>query len=315
MTLTAPRPGRLALLGAVAVGAPLVYAHLVEPRWLRVERWTVCVPDLPPAWEGMRVVHLTDFQIGMWLQSRRLARRAVALAASLRPELVLLTGDFVHYGRWTDGGNIFRPLTALAPAYAVLGNHDHAATDADAAAITAGLSAQGVRVLNNAHALFSWRGATRTIVGIDDFATGHADLLRAVDGISRGTKLLALLTHVPDAADYAPPGWFPLILAGHTHGSQVALSLPRPFSLIRLVDGAMRVRYPRGWYAVGDALLYVNRGIGLSSLPLRFAAPPEVALLVLTDGRALPSGVRWRAENRPARPSLTSRSAIPTQVR
>src|SRR6266540_4313513 len=79
----APRaaPGTRPLLrwavtvGAGVAGALLAYAHLIEPRWLAVERWTARIPDLPPAWQGMRAVHLTDFQIGMWLQSRSLAPR------------------------------------------------------------------------------------------------------------------------------------------------------------------------------------------------------------------------------------------------
>jgi predicted MPP superfamily phosphohydrolase len=102
-----------------------------------------------------------------------------------------------------------------------------------------------------------------------------------------------LLTHVPDAAEYAPEGWFPLIVAGHTHGALV-----RPPLLAGTGRWRTRVplptRYPRGWFEVAGGLLYVNRGLGLSSLPLRLGAPPEVALFVLTDGRALPPGRRWQ---------------------
>ena len=293
-----PRTKRVLKIGAAAISAAaaafLSYAHLIEPRWLQVERWTVRIPDLPPAWEGLRVVHLTDFQIGMWLESRSLLSRAIQRALALRPDVVFLTGDIVHEGRWTSRAEIFRPLAERAPTLAVLGNHDHLKSAADTEAIVAALRAQRVTVLMNEHVPFRFRGESWEIVGIDDLATGHSDLLEAITGIPACTKLLCLLTHVPDAAEYAPEGWFPLMLAGHTHGAQIRLSPLRRLSWLRLAGGAAHSHYPRGWFEVRGGLLYVNRGLGLSNLPLRFGAPPEIALLVLTDGRALPDGERWK---------------------
>ena len=285
----------LGAAGLAAAGAGLLaYAHLIEPRRLTVERWTVRIPDLPPAWEGMHIVHLTDFQIGMWGESRSLMRRAIRRAVELRPDLVFLTGDFVDDGCWTSRAEIVRPLTERAPCYAVLGNHDHLKSAADTDAIVAALRDQGATVLMNEHVEFTRHGETWQIVGIDDLATEHADLLAAITGIPRNRRLLALLTHVPEGADYAPEGWFPLIVAGHTHGAQVRLSPIRRLSWLRLVGGVIETKYPRGWFEVRGGLLYVNRGLGLSNLPLRFGAPPEVALLVLTGGAQLPEGVRWQ---------------------
>jgi predicted MPP superfamily phosphohydrolase len=287
-------PSSPVVVAAVAgiAGSLLAYAHLVEPRRLTVERWLVRVPNLPDAWEGMRVVHLTDFQIGMWLQSRALAERSVKLALALRPDAVFLTGDFMHTGRWSSEGEIFAPLAACAPTFAVLGNHDYLSSESDALTIAARLRAQSVCVLINEHTSLEWRGESRTIVGIDDFATEHTDLVKAVTGIAPGTEILALLSHVPDAAAALPSGWFPLTVAGHTHGAQIRISPLERYSWIRLSGHSTYSKFPRGWFDVGG-LLYVNRGIGLSNLPLRFAAPPEVALLVLTDGRALREGRRW----------------------
>ena len=285
----------LGAAGATAVGGSLlVYAHYVEPRRLTVERWTVRVPGLPPAWEGMRIVQLTDFQVGMWGEVRSLPARAVQRALALAPNLVFLTGDFTDAGRWSSRLDVFRPLAERARCYAVLGNHDHLKSAADTEAIVAGLRAQGVTVLMNEHVELSWRGETWQIVGVDDLATEHADLLKAITGIPRNRKLLALLTHVPEGADHAPEGWFPLMVAGHTHGAQIRLSPFRRLSWLRLAGGVVESKYPRGWFEVRGGLLYVNRGLGLSNLPLRFGAPPEVALLVLTGGGQLPEGARWQ---------------------
>lgn len=285
---------RSAAITAAAAAGLLGYAHFVEPRWLRVERWTVRIPDLPPAWEGLRIIHLTDFQVGMWLQGRSLPRRAIETAIALRPDLVFLTGDFVHQGRWAGDDHLYAPLTQQARTYAVLGNHDHLDSEAATAATIGALRAQGVRVLMNEHTWFERGGESWAIVGVDDLATGHMDFLTAITGIPRNSKLLALLTHVPDVVDFLPHGWFPLVVAGHTHGGQLRLSPARHPSWLNVADGATHTKYPRGWYDAAGGLLYVNRGLGLSNLPLRFGAPPEVALFVLTDGRALPDGARWR---------------------
>jgi len=289
MRLKSTRRPRLAatLATAVSLGMLAAYASLIEPRRLRVERWSVAIPALPPAWEGMRLVQLSDFQEGMWGQSRALTRRAVACAVSLAPDAVFLTGDFVDRGRWRARGDLFAPLARQAATFAVLGNHDHARSSADTTALVEGLRAQGVTVLNNAHAWLQWRGERRMIVGVDDYATAHTDFLAAITGIPRDTQLLVLLTHVPDVVDFVPAGWFPLVLAGHTHGGQVRIPhLP-------WADGA-RGSYRRGWYDSNGALLYVNRGIGMSNVPVRFGASPEVTLFVLTDGRAHKSGERYR---------------------
>lgn len=270
------------------------YAHLVEPRWLQIERWTVRVPTLPPAWEGLRIVQLSDFQIGMWLQDQSVIRRAIDAAVSLRPDLIFLTGDFAHQGRWNGDDSLYRPLACVAPSFAVLGNHDHYDSDEATASIVNGLQNQGIDVLMNGHAWFTLRGESWAVVGVDDLATGHTDLLTAVTGIPRNTRLLALLTHVPDVASYAPEGWFPLIVAGHTHGAQLHVPVLKRLSWLNIPGDTSDTKYLRGWYEVAGGLLYVNRGIGLSNLPLRFGARPEVALFVLTNGSTLPAGVRWR---------------------
>lgn len=304
MTSSVTVPTRLVVAGGAAAGSLLAYAHVVEPRWLKTERWTVRIPDLPDAWEGLRVAHLTDFEMGMWLQSGALVRRAVERAIALRPDIVYLTGDFTHDGRWpASAAGLLRPLTRMARVFAVLGNHDHTGAPRNAQAVAEGLRREGVTVLMNEHAPFDWRGHCWMVVGVDDFATGHSDLLRASTGIPRGARLLTLLTHVPEAAEYAPEGWFPLMVAGHTHGAQVRIT-PLHRLARRLGYGdEYALKHTSGWFDVAGGLMYVNRGIGLSLLPLRLAARPEVALFVLTGGRALPEGVRWRRGEPPLQPA------------
>jgi uncharacterized protein len=282
------------LAASTAAGAIAAYAHVVEPRWVEVTRWRLRVPDLPPAWEGLHIVHLSDPQIGMWGQPDALLARAIRITLGLRPDAVFLTGDVVHRGRWEPAAGMLRALTAATRVYVVLGNHDYADGHVeDVGPIVAALRALGATVLMNEHAWFCHRGERWMVVGVDDLATHHTDLLRAITGIPRDTRLLALLTHVPEVADVAPPGWFPLTVAGHTHGAQVRIPGILWLDPLLLRNHGIHAPYRSGFYQTAGGPLYVNRGIGMSLLPIRLGARPEVTLFVLTDGRALPAGVRW----------------------
>ncbi len=269
---------RLAALGtALAAG----YLLLLEPHRLRVEQRSVLLPDLPAEADGCRVALISDLHVGMGLHRHGHIRRAVQAVIRARPHLVLIAGDITHKGRWS-GGPLLAPLAATAPVMAVLGNHDHLAGPAAASALVQTLTAQGVRVLSNEHVPCGIPGLPWLVVGVDDWVTGHTDLAAAVTGIAPHTKLLALLTHVPDVAGHVPRHWFPLILAGHTHGMRFRFG---PLALIPWLGRHARVirsRYPRGFYHVNGSLLYVTRGVGMSEAPVRAGSLPEVTILTLT---------------------------------
>lgn len=287
-------------LGVPALGAvALLYARLIEPRWLSLRAWELTLPDLPPAWDGLRLVQLSDFHVGGPGVSVATLRRAVRYAAGLRPDLVLLTGDFMHGGRWqASGEDLFRPLAEAAPAYAVLGNHDHRASEADAALIAERLVRQGVTVLRNDLALAGPATAPLVICGLDDWVTGHDDLAAAVRDKPDGMAPLLLLTHAPDIVDRIPAGWFRLALAGHTHGAQIRLSPFEHLSWLQLGIAEIASHYPRGFYEVKGLVLYVNRGLGMSDLPLRFMARPEVTLITLRRAEGPVRGRPWRRARR-----------------
>jgi uncharacterized protein len=285
-----------------AVAGIAGYYGALEPRRLQVERWRVRIDGLPPAREGLRIVQLSDLHFGMWLSSRSHLRRAISTAVKSRPDLICITGDIMHQGRWHPDGRLLAPLVQAAPTFAVLGNHDQYGSPDDADRITDELRALGITVLRNAHAEVGLDGLPWLIVGVDDWATGNSDLIQAVTGIVPNTRILALLTHVPDVVEHVPQGWFPLVLAGHTHGKRLRVGplvrIPWVRNLMRIV----RTRYPRGFYVVGDTLLYVSRGIGTSEVPVRAGSVPEVTVLELTSGEGMPEGVRYeRLGRQPAR--------------
>jgi predicted MPP superfamily phosphohydrolase len=253
-------------------------AHdLDERRGPHVVRHEVVVPGLDPAHDGLRIAHLTDLHVGMLTPAPKI-RRAISRAARERPDLTVLTGDYLCYSpRFLPR---LRELIAgiEGPAIAVLGNHDYW-TDPDG--VRRAFESLGISVLRNQHTVLRASGVPLEVVGIDDAITRHADPERAFRGTQRGRSRI-VLTHAPNIADAAAHHGPSLTLAGHTHGGHV--NIPR---LTAAVVRRFGTRYLAGFYPVRGSLLYVNRGIGSSTVPVRAGAPPEVALLTLRAPRSI----------------------------
>ena len=311
---------RFVPLAAVVASVGLAYSTIVEPRRLRAVAYTLLVPNLPPTLAGLRIAHLTDFHVGMRGTPPSVLARAVARAVAWRPDLALLTGDFVHRGRWLPEADLFRGLAAEAPTYAVLGNHDSWGTSHEMDRIAAALEDSGVTILRNRATTVRLRDRGEIVlVGVEDPSLQRDDLERAMVGLPAAPepcRPTILLAHAPEIADRAPEGRFALIVSGHTHGGQLRFSpvQHRTFLDIGMIAGGLVSPYARGAWLVRGNPLYVNSGLGLSGLPLRFLAPPEVVLFTLQPApegadpvinpfvRAVPDAPRVR---RPCQPGTT----------
>lgn len=230
-------------------------------------------------WESLRVAFASDFHAGPTTDPRLLDDACHAIEA-VRPQLVLLGGDFVSYhGRHVDA--LTRRLAHIeAPLgkFAVLGNHDLLADDEY---LVEQLEEAGVRVLINEAVRLPEPYAGLVIGGVDDPVQGEMDAGRAFRDTSPEDARL-LLMHAPQGLLDMAGVMFDLALCGHTHGGQVALPGGTP---IRMPGPRINRRFAAGRYALrDDATLLVSRGIGCSQLPLRLFAPPEVHLLTLLPG-------------------------------
>lgn len=264
----------LALTGVGALGAG--YTIYGEPGWLAVERVDVPIRRLPAALQGLTIAHLSDLHVSRATSAEHVAE-AVALANRQRPDLVVLTGDYI-----TDDP-AFIPAAARAVAglraplgvYAVLGNHDHWSGAADR--IVSSFEDAGVAVLGNAHRRLPVRDGAVWLAGVDDPWLGRDDLAHALRGAPEG-DLRVLLAHEPDFADTAARQGVQLQLSGHSHGGQVRLPLTG-----HVVVPPMSERYPIGLQRVrgSSALVYTSRGIGVVAPAVRFNCRPEVAILRL----------------------------------
>lgn len=239
-----------------------------------VERVVVPITRLPEALEGYRIVQLSDIHLYP-ITSLDRVKRAVAMANALKPDLAVLTGDYV----WRNVEAIYDLAPALASldarqgVYAALGNHD---LWADVEVVTQGFKEQSLPLLVNAGITLGTNSAPLYLAGLDDGWSGRPDLHAALAGAPKGAPVVLLL-HEPDLADnMAADGRITLQLSGHSHGGQVRLPLTGPLVLPYLGN-----KYDFGLYNVAGMWLYTNRGLGEISIPLRYNCAPEVTEITL----------------------------------
>jgi len=265
----------LATAAGVLGAAALTEGVLREPTAIEVSRHDVPVPDLPAGLDGLRIACLSDVHLSDGVG--RAARAAVECVGRERPDVAALTGDICN--AQTDIPNLVawaREVRGTMATVATLGNWEHDA-GIDRRMGEQAYGRAGVELLCNSAARVRVRGATLTLVGIDDPVSGSPDLAAALAGVSAGEQTVWLI-HAPAYVDGVPRNIAPLpaaILAGHTHGGQIRLPFYTPYT----PPGSGR--FVAGWYPDTIAPLYVSRGIGTIVLPVRFACPPELPVFTL----------------------------------
>ena len=294
-----------ALLAALAL--LLVYGVFVEPRLLLdTEAFEAEVPNLPDAWDGQTVALLADFQVGMWLENDGMVEEALEEALDADPALLLIAGDFLYK---PDSARADRAIAMLQPALdagvpvvAVLGNHDYSLMKKDSAErppiaeyLQARLEAAGVRVLQNEAAGIEAPsgGSPLYVAGIGSVWAENSDPAAALAGVPAGAARLVLM-HNPESFREIAAGEAPLAFGAHTHGGQIRVIPGAASSWLDIVRKGEVVA--DGWAAdsIGAARnrLYVNRGIGFSTVPIRINCRPELTLATLRRARGAydPSG-------------------------
>ena len=266
----------------VAAGYGLLYGRLD----LEVTRQRIRLAHLPQAFEGFRIVQLSDIHISPFLTGDQL-RRCVTIANGLKADLVALTGDFLTDDPGAQG-EVVHVLAGLRAPYGVfgcLGNHEYMTETEES--ITRLFATEQIRILRQERVPIQSHGETLNLIGVDyeqeRFARDHVGHL--VDRYMAGGEKLVmpgtvniLLNHNPNAFDRAAELGIDLMLAGHTHGGQVSLeSAHRGLALARI-----QTPYVSGWFEKTGSQLYVNRGIGTTGPPIRFGSRPEIAVFELT---------------------------------
>ena len=271
-------------VGALGVGAEALTSGAHD---LAVERVEIRSTRIPLVFDGFKIAQLSDLHYDCHF-SGPVIRAAVSRTNELRPDVVVLTGDYVtereiHTARRDPQGaqaalpcaKLLSGLQSPTGTVAVLGNHEFF-TDPDF--VVGALKSHGLRVLRNESFPIEQSGSRVWIAGVDDVLAGVDDLDRALAGIP-GDEFVILLAHEPDFADRASRRRVDLQLSGHSHGGQICLPLVGPLYLPPLAK-----KYPTGLRQIGSLTLYTNRGIGTILIPARLNAPPEITVFTLRAG-------------------------------
>jgi len=276
------RTGRrraLKLLGATAAGC-LIEGFWLEPRRLGVRREEIVCPGLPGSLDGLRVGVMADFHFRPG-RDEALVAGAVERANREELDLVLLPGDFIR-----SDPRVLAPLVELLGGlrarhgvFAAMGNHDgwHAGHGVTRRAF----ERAGIGFPINRHARVGVRGEALAVAATDHVWLGRPDPAAALRGIPSRMPVLAMV-HEPDFFDtMARVRRIDLQLSGHTHGGQCRV----PFVPATPVKVRFGEKYVRGAFESGDSRLFVTQGVGTSGLRVRFACPPELAVLTLRADR------------------------------
>ena len=263
-------------VAGLAVGAGS-WARFVEPDWVEVTQHQVTLPNLPRQFEGFRLAHISDIHVEDGATGAHLPAMCELVSAQ-NADAIVITGDFVTTPALADPAVLRRGLERLrAPmgVFGVMGNHDYFAVP-DASLLREMLRHTPVQLMINDVHVWQKNGARLHLAGFDDLWVRPREFKSMAARIPSGQAAIAL-GHEPDfAIEIGATRKFGLMLAGHSHGGQIALPFFGPLRV-----PAYATRFPRGRYNVGGMTLYTNRGLGTVGLPLRFCARPEISVFTL----------------------------------
>lgn len=237
-----------------------------------VVSYDIAVANWPAGQPPLRIVQLSDTHAGPPDMPLARLRAIIAQVNALKPDLVVLTGDymgeklFVH-----EGGNLddvvrpFRALRSRLGTFAVRGNHDNGYWSPTV------MPRYRMTYLQN-----SWADAGPVVVaGVDDFTNGWPHVGLALARIPPG-KPVILLMHEPDSFSEVPAS-VALTFAGHTHGGQIVIpGLGAP-----QIGTAFGRAHRRGLFVEGGRRLIVSSGVGTTTIPIRLGVPPEIVVVTL----------------------------------
>ena len=240
---------------------------------IRVKELTLKFPNLPDAFNGFVILHLSDLHID---SIPGFASIVIQKIKGLKFDICLLTGD---YRRDISGSfsHILKPLQILSKyiqtsngTFAVLGNHD--------TYLMAQYEDQsGMELLINESVVIEKDGQKILITGTDDpfnFFTESALLCFE----TKGYDFKIAMVHTPELAKVASDKKYDLYLCGHTHGGQICLRDGLPL-ISHQFEGK---QFNHGKWNIGKMIGYTSTGVGVSGMPVRFNCPAEVTLITLT---------------------------------
>ncbi|MBA1336304.1 MAG: hypothetical protein HPY66_2739 [Firmicutes bacterium] len=258
----------------IAVALLVLAYTFIEPYRLEMNSIDIISRDIPVAFNGTRIVFISDIHHGPFFSRERL-RGLVTTINSINPDIVLLGGDYVH----RDAKYIepcFQELSSLKAGlgkFGVLGNHDHW----EGKDLTLqSMRKAGITAIDNKAQWLYKDGARIRIGGVGDLWGDVQDILPTVEGAEE-SDFIILVSHSPDYVERITTRKIDLVLSGHTHGGQVTL-----FGLwAPLIPSQYGQKYRSGMIETDYTRVIVSNGVGTITPPVRFFARPQVNIINL----------------------------------
>lgn len=245
-------------------------ARFIEPYFITHNTW-----DMEMDGGGtttIRAVVYSDMHAGVYRSKKQIARD-VATINALKPDIILMPGDFIYElseDKLVDTFAAYRQFTA--PAFAVAGNHDSEKPgDIASEVVRDAVSESGIRFIDNGNTVISFKGKDLQLYGLSDIWEGNTDM-GTIEAMTDDEHSIVLV-HNPDAVYDFPSYAADLVVSGHTHAGQVRIpwlykkAIPTEYS------------FDRWWYQFEDMRLFITAGTGMVGLPLRFLNPAQVDVI------------------------------------
>lgn len=239
------------------------YAYFIERNWIELTHHKIKAPIN----KSLKVMHLTDLHI-VEFGSREESVLKIAKAES--PDLILISGDSVLSSNYSGIKKLLLNLKAPLGVWSVRGNWENRFKNSNEIKL---YKEAGAHLLINKNAQIYdniW------LIGLDETVYGRPDLNEAQKGVPKNAFRIGLF-HAPDFYENNYKS-FDLVLAGHTHGGQIRLPFVTDF-ILDLKHGVGS--FDEGWYEKENSIMYISRGVGTSTLHLRFLCRPEIAFIEL----------------------------------
>jgi len=266
---------RRAFWGCAGLSVAGLGYTLLEAKWCRVFRTSIKVPNLPESFRGYTLAFLADIHHGPFVPLSYV-RHVIGMTNKLKADVICLGGDYVHRDRKYIGPCIdeLQNLKAHDGVYGVLGNHDHweGATETRTA-----LKRNSIPDLTNAGIWLEKGNARIRLCGVGDLWEDAQELDKAL-GDAKDGDAVVLMSHNPDYVEQITDKRIGLVLSGHNHGGQVVI----PLIGAPVVPSRYGQKYLHGLVRTPTTQVFVSRGVGTISPPVRFCCRPEVVLIALT---------------------------------
>lgn len=280
-------PWFFALIPALGVMGWFAFGFIEGWKRLELKHITFTSPDLPPYFDGYRLVQITDFHLGSFPPGNDFVQKVVDATNNEEPDMILFTGDLVNNqaSEVEPYLDTLRQLHASDGIYSIWGNHDYCeygnnhsigALKRNRRMLYGYQESLGWHQLMNEHHVVSHGMASIAVIGVENPGqppfTNRSNLKKAMKGLNPDMFKI-LLSHDPHHWRREVVGKkIQLTLAGHTHAGQLKIGTWTP--------ARMAFKEWGGAYRIGEQMLYVSSGIG-GSFPFRLGAWPELTVITL----------------------------------